>query len=263
MIREYESAVMGLRREFVEACESVFGESLVAIIAKGSTVKGGFIPWLSDLDLHVYLKDDAFAYSDFLKLELGLALQEKMDRLIRKYDFGGGPVQVIMINVSKPKDWAGALPGTYELLYGDECPDEIPTVEYMLGKDVENLKNPSYGYGAVNSFVDKTSDALPGYVRRINTVVTPTFYRVLSVLTKDPYRAWKMMKFEVLEALEQLGDDRAKQLVELGREFYELAGQKDRIHNDLELCKKAIRIGYRIMDIGRLIGEQGYECMGV
>lgn len=255
MLKEYESAITGLRKEFVEACKSVFGESLVAIIAKGSTVKGGFIPWLSDLDLHVYLKDDAFAYSHFLKLELGLALQEQMDKLIRKYDFGGGPVQVIMINVSKPKDWSGPLPGTYELLYGDECPDEIPTVEYMLEKDTENLRNPSYGYGSVNSFVDKTSDALPGYVRRLNTVVTPTFYRVLSVLTKDPHRAWKMMKFEVLEALEQLEDDRAKQLVELGREFYKLASQKDRINGDLELCKEVIRLAFRIMDIGRLIGE--------
>jgi predicted nucleotidyltransferase len=255
MLKEYESAIKGLRKEFVEACKSVFRESLVAIIAKGSTVKGGFIPWLSDLDLHVYLEDDAFAYSDFLKLELGLALQEKMDKLIRKYDFGGGPVQVIMINVSKPKDWSGSLPGTYELLYGDECPDQIPTVEYMLEKDAENLRNPSYGYGAVNSFVDKTSDALPGYVRRLNTVVTPTFYRVLSVLTKDPYRAWKMMKFEVLEALEKLEDDRAKLLVRLGREFYKLASQKDRINGDLELCKEAIRLAFRIMDIGRLIGE--------
>ena len=64
-----------------------------------------------------------------------------------------------------------------------------------------------------------------------------------------------MMKFEVLEALEQLKDDRAKKLVELGREFYELAGRKDQIHNDLELCKEAIRLGFRIMDIGRLIGQ--------
>ena len=44
MLEQHKIAVEGLKKEFVEACKSVFGESLVAIINKGSTVKGGFIP---------------------------------------------------------------------------------------------------------------------------------------------------------------------------------------------------------------------------
>jgi len=256
MLKEHEDAVAGLRREFVEACKSVFGESLVAIINKGSTVKGGFIPGLSDMDLHVYLKDDAFVYSDFLKLELGLAMQEKINELIRRHDLGGGPVQVIMINVSKPRDWSGPLPGTYIILYGDECPEPSPRAEEMIEYDRANLQNPHYGYGLVNSLVDKSSDALPGYVRRVNPAVTPTLYRVLSVLTDNPLKTWKMTRFEVLDALERLVDKRAKQIAELGRQFYELASQRQRIREDLELCKKTIRLGFEILDLGREIGME-------
>ena len=254
MLKEYEDAIVGLRREFVEACKSVFAESLVAIITKGSTVKGGFIPGLSDVDLHVYLKSEAFIYSDFLRWQLGLRLQERMDGLIRKYDFGGGPVQVIMINVSKPRDWAGPLPGTYILLYGDECPDPPPTAEGMLEEDLDSLQNPHYAYGLINSLADKANNALIGYVRRLNPAVTPTFYRVLSVLTKDPLKVWKMTRFEVLDALEQLEIDIAKQLAELGREFYAIAGQKHRLQSNIELCKEVIQLGFGIVDSGREIG---------
>lgn len=257
MLKEYEDAIAGLGRDFVEACRSVFGESLVAIIIKGSAVKGGFIPGLSDVDLHIYLKDDAFAYSDFLKLELGLSLQEKMDELIREYDFGGGPVQVIMINVSKPRDWSAPLPGTYIVLYGNECPEPPPSAEAMLEYDRTNLQNPQYGYGLVNSLVDKTSDLLAGYVRRLNAAVTPTLYRVLSVLTREPFKAWKMTRFEVLEALEELDIEAVRQFAGLARKFYEIASQGDRIRADLELCKEAIRIGFKILDFGREIGAEG------
>ena len=257
MFEEYERAIASLRKEFVEACRWVFRENLVAIINKGSTVKGGFIPGLSDMDLHVYLKDDAFAYSDFLKLELGLSLQEKMDELIRKYDLGGGPVQVMVINVSKPRDWSGPLPGTYIVLYGGECPEPSPTAEAMLEYDRANLQNPHYGYGLVNSLVDKNSDLLAGYVRRLNTAVTPTLYRVLSILTRKPFKAWKMTRFEVLEALEQLDIEDVRKFAELARKFYEIAGQGDRMSTDLELCKETLRIGFEILDFGREIGTGG------
>ena len=251
MPEEYKSAVEALRKEFVEACKSVFGDNLVAIINKGSTVKGGFIPGLSDVDLHVYLKDAAFAYNDFLKLELGLSMQEKIDEMIRKYDFGGGPIQVIMLNVSKPRDWSAPLPGTYLVLYGDGCPEEPSTAESMLEQDRESLRNPNYAYGLINSLADKPSESLASYVRRLNPAVTPTFYRVLSVLTRDPLKVWTMTKFEVLEALEQTDNDTADQLAKLGREFYEIARQKERIKTNLQLCKSAIRLGFEIVDIGR------------
>lgn len=254
MSERYKDAVIGLRNGFVEACKSVFGESLVAIINKGSTVKGGFIPGLSDMDLHVYLKDDAFVYNDFLKLELGLSLNERLDKLIRQYDIGGGPIQVIMINVSKPKNWSGPLPGTYIVLYGDECPETPPKAEEMLEYDRVNLQNPSYGYGLVNSFTDKTSDALPGYVRRLNTAVTPTFYRVLSLTTGKPLKVWKMTRFEVLDALEELELQEIAEFAELGRKFYESAMQRERTINDPEFCRETMRIGYKILDFGRNIG---------
>ncbi|MBI1929799.1 hypothetical protein HYR99_36810, partial [Candidatus Poribacteria bacterium] len=159
-MKAYENVIAELRGAFVEVCKSVFGECLVAIIAKGSTVKGGFIPGLSDVDLHVYLTDDAFIYSDFLKLELGLSLQAKMDELLRKYDVGGGPIQVICLPVSKPRDWLGPLPGTYIVLYGDGCPAPPPTVEGMLKQDLDGLKNPTYAYKLINSFSDQSNDWL-------------------------------------------------------------------------------------------------------
>lgn len=254
MLEEYEQTVIELREAFVEVCKSVFAESLVAIITKGSTVKGGFIPGLSDVDLHVYLKDDAFIYSDFLKLEFGLSLQAKMDGLMGKYDLGGGPIQVMCLPVSHQRDWVGPLPGTYLLLYGDTCPDPPPTAVEMLAQDLDSLKNPVYAYKLVNSFADKSNADLATYVRRLNTAVTPTLYRVLSLLTQAPLKTWKMTKFEVLEALEELDDESAKRLAKPGRAFYEIAGERNRLRRDADLCRAAIQAGFEVVDGGREIG---------
>ena len=244
MLQAYEKVIAELREEFVEVCKSVFGRSLVAIIAKGSTVRGGFIPGLSDVDFHVYLKKETFIYNDFLKAELGLSLQEKMDQLIQKYDVGGGPIQVNLLNESQPPDWSGPLPGTYLLLYGDGCPYPSHTAEKMLKQDLDNLKNPP-AYKWVTSYADKSNDQLPDFVRLLNTQVTPTFYRVLSLLTQDPLRAWKMTKFEVLEGLEKLDDPSAKRLAQLGQKFYEIAKQRERQRKDPEFCWAVIRVGYK------------------
>ena len=69
-MNKYQNAFEKLREDFVEICKSVFGENLVAIINKGSSVKGGFIPGLSDVDLHVYLKDEALEFRHLLILTL-------------------------------------------------------------------------------------------------------------------------------------------------------------------------------------------------
>lgn len=252
MLQTHEQTIAELRGAFVEVCKSVFGESLVAIITKGSTVKGGFIPGLSDLDLHVYLKDDAFIYSDFLKLELALSLQEKVDALIRKYDFGGGPIQVMCLPVSQQRDWGGPLPGTYILLYGDSCPDPPYTAEKLLEQDLENLKHPVYSYKLINSLADKSNDQLANFVRRLNIGVTPTLSRVLSVLTEEPLKVWKLTKFDVLEALDQLDDAHAKELAKLGREFYKIAQIAS---EGPARCRRAIRTGFKVVDLGREIGQ--------
>ena len=254
MLNGHENIIVELRKAFVEVCKSVFGGGLVSIITKGSSVKGGFIPGLSDVDLHVYLKDDVFIYSDFLKLEFGLRMQKKMHELIQKYDLGGGPIQVILINVSKPPDWSGPLPCTYIVLYGDGDPFPPPTVEGMLKQDLDGLKNPTYAYKLVSSFLDKGNDQLPDYVRRLNAAVNPTLYRVLSLLTRDPAEVWKMTKFEVLDALERLADESAKEVARLGQEFYDMARQKERLEKDRDFCRTSIRTGYKVVDLGREIG---------
>ncbi len=250
-MNKYQNAFEKLREDFVEICKSVFGENLVAIINKGSSVKGGFIPGLSDVDLHVYLKDEAFIHNDCLYLELGLSFQEKMDKLIHKYDFGGGPIQVIFLNVTNPKRWSGPLPGTYLVLYGDGCPEPEPAAEEMLEADKFNLISPYYFYNLINSYADKPNEELAEFVRKINPAVTPTLYRVLSLITNDPFKAWKMTRYEVLESLEGLESKDAKQIAELGREYFEIAGQRDRLKNDPELCRKALRIGYKIIYTGK------------
>jgi predicted nucleotidyltransferase len=258
IFEQYKEAIENLRKDFVEACKSVFGESLVSIITKGSTVKGGFIPGLSDVDMHVYLKEEAFEYRDFLKLELGLKLQEKVNDLLHCYDLGGSPIQVIPINVSMPKFWPRSLLDTYIFLYGDECPEPEPVAETMLEDDLSNLQYqyPNYAYSLVNTYADKGNEELPQFVRRLNPAVTPTLNRVFSVITEDPFKAWKMNKFEVLDALEQLEDESAKRLAQLGREFYKKASQRDRIRTDLEFCKDVIRLSFKIIDLGKQIGKQ-------
>ena len=256
MSEAYTDTITALREEFVEICKSVFGESLVSIIAKGSAVKGGFIPGLSDVDLHVYLKPHAFIYSDFLKLEHALKLQEGIDSLVQGHDLGGSPIQVIPINESQPPEWSGPLPGTYILLYGDCDPEAPPTASQMLKQDLDVLINPTYAYKLINSFVDKTTDQLASYVRRLQPAVNPTLYRVLSLLTGAPFTVWKMTKFDVLDALDALPNSCGQRMAALGREFYRLAGQRTRRQREPDFCRTAIRAAYRVIDTGREIGQE-------
>ncbi|MEK7397555.1 MAG: nucleotidyltransferase domain-containing protein [Candidatus Poribacteria bacterium] len=251
MLDKYRDTLAGLRKEFVEVCKAIFGDNLVAIVNKGSSVKGGFIPGLSDVDLHVYLKEEAFTYSDLIKLELGLSFQEKMDKLIHKYDVGDGPIQVIFLNVDNPKRWSGPLPGTYLILYGDSCPEPEPHAEEMLEMDRLCLRSPSYFYNLINTYADKANEELADFVRKINPAITPALYRVLSLITNDPLKVWKMTRFEVLEGLESLESEEAKEMAELGREYFEIAGQRPLLKIDPELCRKALRIGFKIIDIGK------------
>lgn len=258
MLEKYEKTIAELRTEFVEICKSVFGDNLITIMAKGSTVKGGFIPGLSDVDLHVYLKDEAFEFSDFLKLELGLTLQEKMGKLIKKYDLDGSPIQLILLNTSSPKEnWAGPIPGTYILLYGDECPESAPDKEEILEQDLRNLQDVTYPYGLINSFVDKADDTLPSYVRRLSPAVTPILNRVLSLLTKDPFKAWKMSKSEAIKALEKSSLKEARELATLTKDFYHKARQKDKLRNELQFCRETIRTAFKAINQGRIIGSDG------
>lgn len=255
-LQGYEKTIVELRAEFVELCKSVFGDSLVAIITKGSTVKGGFIPGLSDVDLHVHLKDEAFEYSDFLKLELGLKLQEKMGRLIKKYDLNGSPIQLIILNVSLPKEnWTGGIPGTFILLYGDQCPETPPEAEEILEQDQRNLQDVSYPYRLIHSFVDKSDDELPRYVRRLSPAVTPILNRVLSLLTQAPFKAWKMSKGEAIAALEKSSIEEARELAILAKDFYHRAGQRDRLTNDLKFCRETIRAAFRVINQGQIMGR--------
>jgi len=252
----YEQTIAELRAEFVEICKSVFGDSLIAIITKGSTVKGGFIPGLSDVDLHVYLKDAAFEFSDFLKLELGLKLQEKMGQLIKKFDLGGSPIQLILLNVSAPReDWTGPILGTFILLYGDECPEPPPDEMEVLEKDRHSLQNVRYPYGLINSFVDKSDNELHRYVRRLSPAVTPILNRVLSLLTKAPFKAWKMSKSESIAALETSPLKEARELATLAKDFYHKARQKDKLKNELEFCRETIRVAFKVVTQGQVIGK--------
>lgn len=251
-----KETIAELRTKFVEICKAVFGDSLITILAKGSTVKGGFIPGLSDVDLHVYLKDDVFEFSDFLKLELGLKLQEKMGQLIKKSDLGGSPIQLILLNTSTPKgNWTGPIPGTFILLYGDKCPEPTPNKEEILEQDLRNLRDVIYPYKLINSFVDKSDEELPGYVRRLSPAVTPILNHVLSLLTKDPFKALKMSKAEAIDVLEKSSLKEVRELATLAKDFYHKARQKDRLKNELQFCRETIRTAFKAINQWRIIGN--------
>lgn len=106
-----------------------------------------------------------------------------------------------------------------------------------------------------NSFVDKPDDKLPTYVRRLCPAVTPILNRVLSLLTKDPFKAWKMSKPEAIEFLEKSSLDEARELAELVKDFYQKAKQKDRIKNDLQFCRETIRAAFKVITQGQIIGK--------
>ncbi len=183
--------------------QSAFGECLRCVILKGSALKGDFIPYYSDLDLHAFLSADALLDGRAPRRELALALQAGLGRL-RPSDYGCNSFQVSFLDWSSyPDDWARPLPGTYTVVHGVLPPGftEVSAADYLPHCRAALQRLPGVTSSLLGRIADKPDSGLPPLLRLAGTELKAALYCALTLRTGDPDRAWRLPLGAALDEL--------------------------------------------------------------
>lgn len=183
--------------------QNVFGPHLRAAIVKGSAVKGDFIPFYSDLDVHAFLERAALMKDTTPRVDLALAFREAIGHL-NPEAYGFGSFQIIFLPTEYPADWSPSVPGTYRVLLGD--PEAIfgpsPPARYVSSSRSRLDQVEAELASMVRSVVDKTDRALARQVRLFGAYLKGQIYNAAVVITGDPLRVWQSGLDEVVPLLE-------------------------------------------------------------
>lgn len=171
---------------------------LIGLLAHGSALKGGFIPGCSDVDMQLYLTEEAFDSEGQLPLELGLTIQRDLASIPL------GPFQYIQCYARSPKPrdrMVGPIPGAYHMIFGS-----LPVPE----TSAEDLRTSALralaGLRPIPDYIESglltySMPRLERHVRLMCTDVWPFMYHVLSLTEPDPIAVWRLPKSEAITRL--------------------------------------------------------------
>ncbi len=183
--------------EAATACLEFAGDRVAAIVAVGSAVKGGFIPGWSDIDLHLYLYDDAFE-GGALRMPLALSIQRGLAAIDpRPFHF----ISCMPVHASDPGDAPPLVRGGYALLAGP-----LPRAE-ATGADLRAQARQALAslhaqprYVAIG-LLEHGGGRLNLLVRRLSGEVWRSYFHLLALALDDPIAAWAQSKPAAVDAL--------------------------------------------------------------
>ncbi|MEX2226844.1 MAG: nucleotidyltransferase domain-containing protein [Dehalococcoidia bacterium] len=183
-------------REAAEACLKSTGDRCIALVAVGSVVKGGFIPGWSDIDILLYLTDDAFD-DGTLHLPLALTIQRSLANVEpAPFQF----ISCLAVRASDPRAAPPLVHGAYVSLAGI-VPSSEATPEELRAQAREwfAAAGPEPGYVGIG-LLEHGGGRLPLLVRRLCGEVWRALFHALA-LTEDPILAWTLPKPAAVEML--------------------------------------------------------------
>ncbi|HEU0027682.1 MAG TPA: hypothetical protein VFQ25_11250 [Ktedonobacterales bacterium] len=171
---------------------------LIGLMAHGSALKGGFIPGCSDVDMQLFLTEDAFDSEGRLPLALGLAIQR---------DLAGiplGPFQYIQCYARSPRPrdrMVGPIPGAYHMVLGSLPVPEASAEDLRVSarRTLAGLRpTPDYIESGLLTY---SKPRLERHARLMCTDVWPLIFQVLSLTESDPIAMWRLPKTEAIAYL--------------------------------------------------------------
>jgi hypothetical protein len=227
--------VREVAREAAACYLNHLGPWLRCLLIHGSAVKGGFIPYASDLDFQAYLEDSAFAEDGQVRLEASLAIQNELNQIelgIVSY------VQCFPLRLQGRADWTPPVPGSYYVVSGN-LPVAPATAEQLLDAAHARLSTMSaLPFKTSDSLLDAGQGRLDRVVRLLSTDVWPTLYQVLTCLTDDPLTVWCLPKEQAIQLLPEGESPRS----EIER-FYAAVLERARQGKDAESSLEVLRRG--------------------
>jgi hypothetical protein len=197
LVDELSGRMLGIARE-------VFGDTLTAMIVKGSAIKGDFIPDFSDFDLHVFASNSVMRGPLVPDATIAIPFQDRFSRIdVSRYRVS--QIQVMMISAQNhPPDWIPPLPGTFRLIHG-ELPDSLPEVtdDLLRMHAASGLRSYTRWVDTLLArIVDKPDDQLADSVRLAGTIMKAGLYEAAIVLGTDPRQAWYLPLRQILDIVE-------------------------------------------------------------
>lgn len=172
----------------VAALREVFDADLRCAILKGSVLKGDWIPYFSDLDVHAFA--DGVGEDRSVHWSTAVALQERIGR-IDPEPYLIHDVQLMLFGpAGYGPDMVPPPPGTYEVLYG-AIPESFhrPQVVETLAVARANLARLPEHVATMNrGFWDKPDPSAGRFARLAGVYLKGALYDAGKLITNEP--AW-------------------------------------------------------------------------
>lgn len=199
------SGVQTAARQVVHAAATVYARHtapwLIGLLVHGSAYKGDFIPGCSDVDLKLYLRDEAFV-GPGTENKLPFALAVAIHRDLAHID--PAPFQYIQCYAERPtpcEGQVGPVAGAYHVVLG-HVPVPDATADQLLAAARAALErlNPYPDYIA-KDLLQHGGGRFERTVRLACTDVWPVLYEVLCLQQPDPVHVWSLPKRQAIALL--------------------------------------------------------------
>lgn len=190
-------------REVVRAAAAVYVRHtapwLIGLALHGSALKGDFIPGCSDIDLKLYLRDEAFTGAgNELPFELAAAIQRDLARI------DPAPFQYIQCYAERSAPRAGQLgpiPGAYHVVTGSLPVSEATDAQLLASAHAALDQLDPYPAYISSTLLQHGGGKLERAVRLACTDVWPTLYQVLCAQQPEPAHIWRLPKRQAIALL--------------------------------------------------------------
>ncbi len=184
-------------REIVRTVAAIYARHtmpwLIGLLVHGSAYKGGFIRGCSDVDLKIYLRDDAF---DGPTTRLPFALAAAIQRELSRVD--PAPFQYIQCYAERSRPPAegqiGPIPGTYHMVVGRLPVAEATADQVRTSARAALDRLDPYPDYIAKDLLQHGGGRMARSVRYACTDVWPVLYQVLCLARPDPIAAWSLPK---------------------------------------------------------------------
>ena len=203
--------VDALSQVMLDIAQDVFGSSMTGMIVKGSAIKGDFIPYFSDFDVHLFADDRVMRGPLVPDISVAIPFQERFSA-IDVDAWQVSQIQVMMIAADNPPHgWIPPLPGSYRVIAGN-TPPSYNNVDSDRFKHQAKLNLSGYARWVetlLGRIVDKPDHQLADSVRLAGTIMKAALYEAAIELGDDPVDVWNRSLQEILQTVEpQVFDNR-------------------------------------------------------
>ncbi|MFX1482589.1 MAG: hypothetical protein ACFFCP_05295 [Promethearchaeota archaeon] len=194
------------------------GSRLDCVYAKGSALKPwdshiDYVPILSDVDIHIGLKDDAALFvgsSEDFDAAMDLSAQCEDEFVQRRPDYLHIPrMQVIETRFLKQSDkYTPPRLKDIRILYGTPILAEPPSPEAIRQSDLERvLEDEEFVDDLPRRILDRTGLDFWAIIRAMVWRVAPAPVRILTQINDDPLDVWSWNRSKIYEELIAAGYD--------------------------------------------------------